>query len=104
MSDVEEIVPVAGRCFLCLEELPGGIDDHLATVHPTPVRKPNAPVLDWQERVGNVIAALRDILVNPDIDRFDEEVLQELYLVRVRLGQLRGTPVKRVKEGGSRWE
>jgi hypothetical protein len=100
VSDVEV---VAGRCFLCLEEVPGGIDDHLATRHPTPVRKPGAPDMTWQDRTAKVIGALRELITKPDIDRFDEEVLQELYLVRVRLAQVRGTPVKRVKEGGSHY-
>jgi len=73
---------------------------HIEDVHPVVQRKIQGAKISWQHRIRNVIGVLEELSDKPDIDRFDVEVLQELHLVRVRIAQLRGTPVTRVQEGG----
>lgn len=81
------------------------MDDHLAQDHPTPSRKFRAQPLSWEHRTKNVISALERMQQEEDrnvqISLLDDEVIQELYLVRARLAALRGTPTTRVKEGSN---
>ena len=58
----------------------------------------------WEHRLDQVMVDLGEVRNEEDrgrqIDLIDG-VLQELYLVRHRLAQEKGTPVKRVKEGSN---
>jgi len=90
VSDVE---PPPGWCYFCNEAIEGDAAEHFRSAHPHPDNVP------WQHRINNVIGVLKELHEKPDLDRLDDEVLQELYLVRARLAQMRAMPVKRVKEG-----
>lgn len=97
MSDVE---PLAGWCYICNDEVGPDMAGHIADNHPVVQQKIRGAKISWQHRIDNIIGVLTELKDKPDIDRFDKEVLQELHLVRVRIAQLRGTPVTRVQEGG----
>jgi len=98
MSDTR---PIEGWCFICGD----GYDDegHFEKTHQAQSRKPRVNIASWEHRLDNIVQTLHEIKDEPDqgvqIERLDEEVIQELYLVRARLAQLKGTPVTRVKEG-----
>jgi hypothetical protein len=98
MSDTR---PIEGWCFICGDSYDDA--DHFEKIHQSRSRKPKVEIRSWEHRLDNIIQALQEIKDDPDrgvqIERLDEEVIAELYLVRARLAQLKGTPVKRVKEG-----
>jgi hypothetical protein len=94
-----------GWCFICNRGIDADMADHLAQDHPTPSRKIRAQPMSWEHRTQSIIGALERVLEEEDrnkqISILDDEVLQELYLVRARLAALRGTPTTRVKEGSN---
>lgn len=99
MSDAH---PIEGWCFICGQAYDD--ESHFEKMHQSRSRKPKTEKISWEHRIENVVQALQEIKSLTDrgvqIERLDDEVIQELYLVRARLAQLKGTPVTRVKEGG----
>jgi hypothetical protein len=97
------MAPLTAWCFICDEAVDGDLPAHMEEVHPATIRKVRTAKIAWQDRITNVIDALHKIQVSEDraaqIEQLDEDVIKELYLVRHRLAQLKGTPVMRVKEG-----
>lgn len=94
-----------GWCFICDRGIDADMADHLTQEHPTASRKPRAQPMSWEHRTQGIIRALERVLEEEDRNKqiaiLDDEVLQELYLVRARLAALRGTPTTRVKEGSN---
>lgn len=100
MTDVR---PIEGWCYLCNDTHEGEAQAHFADQHPPVYRRPVDEQVPWEDRLDRVVIVLSEIKDEPDhdtrIDRLDVEVIQELYLVRARLAQVKGKPVKTVKEG-----
>ena len=107
MSDGAQGVPLTGWCYLCNHAIDADMAEHMAQDHQATSRKMRASKISWEHRLANVVKSIQSIAAEPDrgqqIEQLDE-VLQELYLVRARLAQLKGTPVKRVQEGSVTWE
>jgi hypothetical protein len=102
MSEMSDTVPLAGFCYLCNASIDADVQDHFDREHKTSARKPKVPIMSWEHRLQNVLGELQEVAESGDrgrqIDLIDN-VLQELYLVRAKVAQLKGTPVMRVKEG-----
>lgn len=112
MADIEvtngaQGVPITGWCYLCNHAIDGDMHEHMNQDHQATGRKLRTAKISWDHRLANVTKSLVAIANEPDrgkqIEQLDE-VLQELYLVRARLAQLKGTPVKRAQEGSVTWE
>jgi hypothetical protein len=99
MSDTNLL---GGFCYLCNTSIEADVQAHFAQEHQTSARKPKVPIMAWEHRIQNVLGELAEVLDSQDrnrqIDLLDN-VVQELYLVRAKVAQLKGTPVMRVKEG-----
>jgi hypothetical protein len=99
---VSDASPLTGFCYLCNTSIDSDVQAHFEQEHRTSARKPKIPIMAWEHRVQNVLGELREVLESKDhsrqIDLLDN-VVQELYLVRAKVAQLKGTPVMRVKEG-----
>lgn len=99
MSDAQVL---NGWCYLCNTSIDADVQAHFDQEHQAPASKPKVPKLSWDHRTRNVLADLNSMLEETDpgrqIDIIDG-VLKELYLVRARLAQMKGTPVMRVEEG-----
>jgi hypothetical protein len=99
---VSDTQALTGWCYLCNTSIEADVQAHFDQEHQAPATKPKVPMLSWDHRTRNVLSDLNGMLEETDrgrqIDIIDG-VLQELYLVRARLAQMKGTPVKRVKEG-----
>lgn len=99
MTDVQ---PIPGFCYICNHTIDGDLGEHVMNDHPSAARKIRAAKISWEHRLANCLVALEKVAVESDrgaqIDQLDE-VLQELYLVRARLAQMKGSPVMKVEEG-----
>jgi hypothetical protein len=99
---VSDSSTLTGFCYLCNTSIDADVQAHFDQQHQARAIKPKVPMLSWEHRTRNVLGDLSSLLEETDpgrqIDLIDG-VLQELYLVRARLAQMKGTPVKRVKEG-----
>ena len=99
MTDVSNLT---GFCYLCNTSIDADVQAHFDQEHMTPVRKPKVPIMSWEHRMQNILGELQEVIDSKDrgrqIDLIDN-VLQELYLVRAKVAQLKGTPVMRVQEG-----
>jgi hypothetical protein len=99
---VSDTQVLKGWCYLCNTSIEADVQAHFDQEHQAPTVKPKEPMLSWEHRTRNVLGELNGLLEETDpgrqIDIIDG-VLKDLYLVRARLAQLKGTPVKRVKEG-----
>jgi hypothetical protein len=99
---VSDVDVLSGFCYLCNTSIDADVQTHFEQHHRTSVRKPKVPIMSWEHRVSNVLSELREVRESEDrgrqIDLVDN-ILQELYLVRQKLAQEKGTPVMRVKEG-----
>jgi len=104
---VSDTQVLGGWCYLCNTTVEADVLAHFNLNHQTPATKPRVPIRSWEHRLDQVLVDVGEIRREEDrgrqIDLIDE-VLKELYLVRNRLAQLKGTPVKRVKEGSDQWE
>jgi hypothetical protein len=91
-----------GFCYLCNTAIDADVQAHFDQEHPARAVKPKEPMLSWEHRTRNVLGGLSQMMEETDPGRQIEiidEVLKDLYLVRANLARLKGTPVKRVKEG-----
>jgi hypothetical protein len=100
---VSDTQAINGWCYLCNTSIDADVQAHFDQEHQARTVKPKEPMLSWQHRTRNVMLELGQLLTESDepsrqIDIIDG-VLKDLYLVRAKLAQLKGTPVKRVKEG-----
>ena len=99
MSDTQVL---SGWCYLCNTAVDADVLAHFNLNHQTPATKARVPMRSWEHRLDQVLVDLGEVRAENDrgrqIDLIDG-VLQELYLVRARLAQEKGTPVMRVKEG-----
>src|SRR5215469_2906960 len=102
MSATETTVtPMAGFCFLCGNEVDGDLRDHFSEQHQRVSTKPTATISAWKQRLDTVGKAIKEIRQESDtaiqIQRLDDEVIKELYLVRASLSQSkrRAAQVKR---------
>jgi hypothetical protein len=99
---VSDTSVLGGFCFQCNTSIDADLQAHFDQEHKTSARKPKVPIMAWEHRLQNVVDELREVSEIEDrgrqIDLIDN-VLQELYLVRAKVAQLKGTPVKQVKEG-----
>jgi hypothetical protein len=97
LSEDDGITPVRGFCYLCNSNIEADVRTHFDQEHRVVATKPKAPMLSWEHRLANIQVSLREIQEDGDrgrqINKLDD-LLQELYLVRARLAQL-----KQVKEG-----
>lgn len=95
MTDVR---PITGWCYICDDSYQGDAEKHFADSHPVAATKIRVAKISWQMRLDNVIQAITEIRAEADhavkVNRLDTEVIQELYLVRAKLAQMR-----RDKEG-----
>lgn len=94
MADAQVLT---GWCYLCNTAVESDVLAHFNQNHQTPATKPKVPMLSWEHRTRNVLSDLSQILDESDRGRqiqIIDGVLQELYLVRARLGEM-----KRAKEG-----
>ena len=102
LNAVSETQVTTGWCYLCNTAVEADVQAHFNLNHQTPATKARTPIRSWQHRLDQVLVDLGEVKAEEDrgrqIDLIDE-VLQELYLVRARLAQEKGTPVMRVKEG-----
>jgi hypothetical protein len=76
-----------GFCYLCNEEI-SDVEAHFASRHVVSLPKPRVPKMSWQHRLDKVTASLAEIRLNESVAELDE-VLKELYLIRVRLMELK---------------
>lgn len=94
-----------GFCFLCGETTQESAEDHFATRHQGRSRKPKVDILTWMQRLDNIESAIREVRQGTDIDAqirsLDQDVIQELYLVRARLAQLRRYAAQKGTNNGS---
>ena len=93
-----DLLPDTGWCYLCNAEYQGGAAQHFEAAHPVVTGKVRAAKISWQTRLDNIQKAIEEIRAEPSttikVNRLDIEVIQELYLVRAKLAQM-----KRDKEG-----
>jgi hypothetical protein len=91
-----------GFCFVCGTPIDGDLVEHFEVEHPGPSIKAKTPILPWRKRLENVTKAIEDILqesdTNVQIQKMDEDVIKELYLVRARLTQTKRTPALQAEE------
>ena len=107
LVDVSDTQVLSGWCYLCNTTVEADVQTHFNENHSTPASKPRVPIRSWEHRLDQAMVDLGEIRQEEDPNRqidLIDEVLKELYLVRHRLAQLKGTPVKRVKEGSDQWE
>ena len=101
---VSDIQVAGGWCYLCNTSIGADVQAHFDQEHQARAVKPKVPMRSWEHRLDQVMVDLGEVRNEEDrgrqIDLIDG-VLQELYLVRARLAQEKGTPVKRVKEGST---
>lgn len=94
-----------GLCLVCGQQIGEDAAAHFAQQHRGMSRRPYAPPLTWMERLDNVITALTSIREETDIDaqirQMDDDVIQELYLVRARLALLKNAVKKGSGNGSS---
>jgi hypothetical protein len=87
-----------GWCYVCNTSIEADVQAHFDQEHPAaPTAKPRVPMLSWEHRLRNVRGDVDELLEETDPTRLIaiiDGVLQELYLVRARLSQM-----KRNKEG-----
>jgi hypothetical protein len=99
---VSDTQVLKGWCYLCNTSIETDVQAHFDQEHQARAVKPKVPMLSWDQRTRNVLGELNQMVEETDpgrqIDIIDG-VLQDLYLVRARLAQMKGTPVMRVKEG-----
>jgi hypothetical protein len=90
MSDT---VDLKGWCYVCNTAIEADVQAHFDQEHAAVTgSKPKVPMLSWQHRARNVMSDLSDVLEDSDPGRqirIIDGVLQELYLVRARLGQMK---------------
>ena len=88
-----------GFCFQCGIDVEVDIVEHFAQEHQPVVAKPKTAIKSWQNRLDAVIEAMHEIRQESDravqVQKLDEDVIKELYLVRARLTQLKRTPTKK---------
>lgn len=93
MSDTEVL---NGWCYVCNTSIDADVQAHFDQQHQAPgTAKPRVPVMSWEHRLRNVRGEIDEILEATDQGRqiaIIDGVLQELYLVRARLAQMKGTP------------
>jgi hypothetical protein len=99
---VSDTQALQGWCYLCNTSIEADVQAHFDQEHQARATKPKEPMLSWEHRTRNVLGELNQMVEETDpgrqIDIIDG-VLKDLYLVRARLAQLKGTPVMQVKEG-----
>lgn len=80
-----------GWCMLCNKAIDADIQAHFDDEHNPTTPKLRTAILSPSDRIQNVIFTLEDIRTSDDpkeqVKRLDEDVIQELYLVRARLAQ-----------------
>jgi len=88
----ERVTPQGGFCFQCGSEVEGDIMDHTAT-HSPAGEKPRAEIKSWNQRLDDVVEAIRQIRLESDrasqVQKLDHDVIMELYRVRASLNQER---------------
>jgi hypothetical protein len=98
-----EIRPSRGFCFHCGTEIDGDILDHVANEHARLSDKPKASVKSWERRLDDIVKAIKQIRQESDkdiqIQKLDTDVIQELYLVRANLSQMKRRSAQTKKEG-----
>ena len=92
MSTTTEPVTVAeGFCYLCGSGVDGDIREHVSQMHQRAVNKTATAIKSWRDRLDAVVEAIGEIRQESDIatqiQKPDDEVIKELYLVRARLTQ-----------------
>jgi hypothetical protein len=91
-----------GFCFLCGIEITEELSEHFSSQHQTASAKPKVLVMPWKQRLENIVQAIDEVLQEKDIDAqiqtLDKDVIQELYIVRARLTQLKRTAASKRKE------
>ena len=89
-----------GWCYLCNTSVDIDVQAHFNQEHQSRATKPKVPMLSWQHRLDQVVVDLGEVRTEENRGRqigIIDGVLQELYLVRARLAQLKSTP--NMKEG-----
>jgi len=99
---VSDAQVLSGFCYLCNTAIHHDVQAHFEQEHMTAARKPKVPIMSWQHRLRNVLSELQEVQESEDrgrqIDLVDN-TLTELYVIRQKLAQEKGTPVRTVKEG-----
>lgn len=97
------VTAAPGFCLICGTTTEENIADHFATKHQQVTQKVRTPVKSWEKRLDEVLKALDEIRHESDrdvqIQKLDNDVIKELYLVRARLAQMKRTNPKQKKEG-----
>jgi hypothetical protein len=89
---VSAVEPVGGWCFVCNTSIDADTQAHVEQEHSGGASKPKTPKISWQHRTRNVIGELQQVLdeTDPTLQmRLLDGVIQDLNLVRVRLGELK---------------
>jgi maltose-binding protein MalE len=94
-----EVVPQQGFCFHCGSTVEGDIMEHCAQEHARVSAKPRVAIKSWQNRLDDIVEAIKEIRQESDIavqvQQLDKEVIQELYLVRASLTQTKRNTAQR---------
>lgn len=98
-----EIQPSGGFCFLHGEIVDGDLADHFSQHHQRVSRKARTSIKSWQDRLDGVVSAIDEIRQESDIDaqiqNLDQNVIKELYLVRMQIQQSGGKSLQKGKRG-----
>jgi hypothetical protein len=92
-----------GFCLICGTDLDEDVAEHFANKHQRASQKPNVGIKSWQHRLDGIVSAITEIRQESDIDaqiqKLDVNVIQELYIVRARLTQMKRNTASQAKEG-----